>query len=62
MAYWLSLFILSSGLEDGLNSYISPLTILLVNGEKVELVPIYLRSLYTFLDECIVNVAWLLGH
>lgn len=38
------------------------LAILLVKGERSALAPIYLGSLYACLDECITNIAQLLGR
>lgn len=35
LAYWLSWFIFSSGLEDGLNDFVFPLTLHLAGGRKV---------------------------
>lgn len=40
VAYLLSWFILLSGPDDDLNSYVSPLTILLMKGGRLMLVPI----------------------
>lgn len=41
VAYLLSWFILPSVLEDGMNSYVFPLMILLAKGKKVTLAPVY---------------------
>lgn len=56
LAYWLSWFFLPSGPEDGLNYYVNPLAILLVNGEKLALALLYLRSLYAQFDDCMKNM------
>lgn len=42
LAYWLSWFVLPSGLEDGLNPYVFPMTIWLAKGEKLALAPLFL--------------------
>lgn len=51
LAYWLSYFVFPSSLEDGLHSYVFPPAVLLAKGERLALVPFYLGSLYTRLDE-----------
>lgn len=53
---------LPSGLENGLNSYVLPLTILLLKGERLALALIYLGSLSAHLDKCVANIAQPLGH
>lgn len=50
LSYLLSWFVLPSGPEDGLNSYVFLLAILLAKGEKLALAMIYLGSLYTRLS------------
>lgn len=42
LAFWLSWYVLPSGPEDGINSYVFPLVIRLAKGEKVALAPIFL--------------------
>lgn len=39
LAYWLSLFVLLSGPNDGLNAYVFPLAILTM-GEKLDMAPL----------------------
>lgn len=56
LAYWLSWFVLPSGLEDGLNDYVIPLAILLAKGEKLALALLYMRSLYARFDECVKSM------
>lgn len=51
LAYWLSWFVLPSGLQDGQNAYVFPLAILLVKGE-VGSGSIVLRVFYAWLVEC----------
>lgn len=43
-------------MEDGHNTYVFLLGILLVNGEKRALASIYMGSLYARLGECVANV------
>lgn len=52
LAYWLYWFVLPGGPEDGLNSYVFPLVILLTKERKVALVPIYLEPLYALGRMC----------
>lgn len=42
-----------SGPKDGLNSYVFEVTILVVKGSRLALLPIYLGTLYACLDECV---------
>lgn len=53
LSYWLSWYVLLSGPEDGINSYIFPLAIRLAKGKSLALAPIFLGSLYYRLDECL---------
>lgn len=55
-SYWLSWFLCPSGPKDGINSFVFPIGIHLVKGENLAQAPIYLKSLYARLDECINNV------
>lgn len=45
-----------SELDDGLNSYVFMLKILLIKEKKVALAPIYLGSLCARLAECVANL------
>lgn len=62
LTYWLSRFVLPSGLEDAINSYILPMAIRLATGEKLALGPIYPWSLYVRLDYCTHNILSLYFH
>lgn len=55
LSYWLSFFVLPSGPQDSLNSYLFPLVIVLAYKEKLALAPIYLGSLFAKLDQCVAN-------
>lgn len=61
LTYWLSWFVLPRSLEDGLNSYVFPLAILLAKGENLPLASLYLGSLYARLM-CLGNVTRLMGR
>lgn len=56
LSYWLSWYLLPNDPEDSLNSYVFPLAIRLVKGERIVFAPIYLRSLFYRLDECVSNI------
>lgn len=56
LSYWLSIYILLSGPEDGINVYKFPLTVCLAKRKKLSLDPLYLGSLYSWLDECVCNI------
>lgn len=47
----------ASGQEDDLNNYMFPLAVLLTKRERLVLVTIYLGSLYSWMDECVSNIA-----
>lgn len=53
LVFWLSCYVLPSGPEDGINSFVFPLAIRLAKGEKIALGPIFLGSLFYRLDECV---------
>lgn len=50
LLYCLSWFVPPSGLEDGLNSYVFP-PIIFAKRERLDVVPVYLESLFYRLDE-----------
>lgn len=56
LSYWLFWFLLLSEPEDGLNSYVFPLAILLVKGERLAQASNYLVSLFTRLDEWATDI------
>lgn len=56
LSYWLSWYIHSSDLEDGIDAYVFPLAIRLVEEKKLPLGTLYLKSLYAQLDECANNI------
>lgn len=56
LSYWLSRYVLSSSLKDGINVYVFPFAVRLARGKKLPLGPLCLGSLYTCLDECIRNI------
>lgn len=47
--------------EDDLSLYVFPSAILLANGKKLALSPLYLGSLYAGLDQCMANVVLSVG-
>lgn len=51
-----------TGLEDGPNPHVFPLTIRLARGERFALAPIYLGSLFCKMDECINNIMKFVGR
>lgn len=50
---------LQTGLEDGLNTFIFPLPILLAEGKRLALAPLYLDFL--FYCESISNIVFIVG-
>lgn len=62
LSFWLSWYVLPSGPEDGINAFVFPLAIRLARGEKVALAPIFLRSLFYRLDECIESLVRSMGR
>lgn len=62
LAFWLSWYVLSSGPEDGINSYVFPLAIKLAKGEKFALTPVFLGSLFYRLDKCVQSLVRLMGQ
>lgn len=48
-------------LEDSLNNFIFPLTVLLAQGKRLELMPWHLGAPYSGLDECAKNVICSVG-
>lgn len=62
LLYYLSRYVLLSGPEVGINSYVFPMAICLGKGEKLALGPIYLGSLYVRLDECLRNILHFFGR
>lgn len=55
LSYSFSWYKLLSQPEDRLNPYFFPLSILIRKGIQFVLAPLYLGSLYAWLDECIGN-------
>lgn len=53
---------LLSGLEDGLDSYVPPLAILIVKGVQLALGLLYLGSLHVRVDEYVNNVVQSVGR
>lgn len=62
LAYWLSLFVWLSGLEDNMNIYVCPLAILHTKGREAAIGTNFLGSLYTCLHECITYITRSLGQ
>lgn len=62
LAYWLSYFVFLSSPKDGINSYVFPLVVLLTKGNRLVLAPLYLGSLYAWLDECSKGVFKSMGR
>lgn len=62
LSYWLSRYVLPSGPEDSINAYVFPPAVLLVRGKRLSLGPLYLRSLYARLDECVLNITASVGR
>lgn len=62
LAFYLSWYILPSGPEDGIYPYVFPLAVKLVNSEQLALAPIFLRSLFYQLEECVQNQLKLMGR
>lgn len=48
--------------EDGLNTSVFPLAILLVKGKRLALALLYLGSLFYRLNECLKNIVWSVEH
>lgn len=58
LSYWLSWYVLLSGLKDGINPYVCPLAIVWVKEVGWPSHPFYLGSLPFYrLDECIGNIS-----
>lgn len=60
--FWLSWYVLPSRCEDRINSFVFPLAIRLEKGEKIALRPIFLRSLFYRLDECVESLVRSMGR
>lgn len=56
LAYCLSWFILTSGPENGLTSYVFFQAILFAKGERLALAPLYPGFFNARLEECVGNV------
>lgn len=61
LAYLLSWYILPSDPNDGLNTYVFPLTIRLGRGDRLALGP-NLRSLFYRLEECVYHITRSFGR
>lgn len=55
-------YVLPSGPEDRINTYVFPLAFRLARGKKLLLRPLYLGSFYAQLDNCIRNVTFSVGR
>lgn len=62
LSFWLSWYVLPSGPEDGINAFVFPLSIRLARGEKVALTPIFFRTLFYRLDECVQSLVRSIGR
>lgn len=55
------IYILPSGMEDGLNQYIFPFATNIAKGAKFTLAHLYLGTLYASLDEYVQNIRRIVG-
>lgn len=56
LVYWLSYFVYPSCHQDGLQSYVFALAVMLVKRKRFALATLYLGSLYARLDKCLHNI------
>lgn len=45
-----------------MDNFVFPLVILLAKGKRLALAPLYLGSLFDWLDECVCNIVHSVGH
>lgn len=62
LAFWMSWYVLPSGLEDRINPYVFHLAIRPAKGERLALAPIFLGSLFFRLYECVENLLKFMGR